>query len=162
MHGYLAAHTERMDKNITSHYSRSVLLSASSDWKCYGHLGPPTFFLSPTLSTVPLLVECDDQQWRDLLRDLGPVCRQWCSKHCLLKAESTTLFPFYFTSFQTYLYHHQHDYSLYCFLSSHLHPCVSMITSSTPLHNHAYYSMSFLLILTDIASLAAFSLQAAL
>ena len=63
---------------------------------CYRCLGPPTFFCSPTLSAVPLSVGHDNQQWRDLLRDLEPICRWWCSKHCLLKAESITSFSFCF------------------------------------------------------------------
>ena len=100
----------------------------------------------------------DNQQWRDLLGDLGSVCRCQCSEHCLLKAESTA--PLLSISFllQTYLYHCQHDYTSHCFMSSHLHSCVSMIDSSPSLHNHAYSYMSFPLTLIDITFLAALSL----
>ena len=63
---------------------------------CYRCLGPPTFFLFPTLSTIPLSMGHDNQQWRDLLRDLGPICRWWCSKHHLLKAKSTASLSSYF------------------------------------------------------------------
>ena len=59
------------------------------DGPCYRCLRPPAFFCHPTLSTIPFLMEHDNQQWRDLLKDLGPVRRQWCSEHYLLKAEST-------------------------------------------------------------------------
>ena len=51
---------------------------------CYRCLGPPTLFLTFTLSTIPLLVGDDNQWWRDLFRDLGPVHRWKCSKHHLL------------------------------------------------------------------------------
>ena len=61
----------------------------------YRHLGLPIFFLSPALSTVPLSVGHDNQRQRDLLRDLGPIHRWWCSKHCLLKAESIASFSSY-------------------------------------------------------------------
>ena len=56
---------------------------------CYRHLGLPTFFPYPALSTVPLSVGHNNQWWRDLLRDLRPICRWWCSEHHLLRAEST-------------------------------------------------------------------------
>ena len=52
---------------------------------CYRYLGPPTFFSHSVLPTVPLSMEHDNQRWRDLLGDLGPVCRWRCSEHCLLK-----------------------------------------------------------------------------
>ena len=72
------------------------------------------------------------------------------------------LFPFHFISFRTYLYSCQHDYSPHHFLSSCLHSSISMNDSSPPPHNHAYFYMSFLLILIDIASLATLSLCIAL
>ena len=56
----------------------------------YRCLGPPTFFCHPALFTIPFLMGHDNQQQRDHLGDLGPVHRQWCSEHRLLKAESTT------------------------------------------------------------------------
>ena len=56
---------------------------------CYRHLVPPAFF-TPTLTTTPLLVGYDNEPQRNLFRDLEPVCRWQCSKHCFLKAESTT------------------------------------------------------------------------
>ena len=56
---------------------------------CYRCLGPPAFFHHPTLFTVPFLVGHDNQGQRNLLRDLGPIYRWWCSEHHLLKAEST-------------------------------------------------------------------------
>ena len=55
---------------------------------CYRCLGPPTFFLYSILSTIPLSMGHDNQWQRDLFGDLGSVCRWWCSKHHLLKAES--------------------------------------------------------------------------
>ena len=58
----------------------------------YRYLGPPAFFHHPVLSTVPFLMGHDNQWWRDLLGDQGPVCRWWCSEHHLLKAESTASF----------------------------------------------------------------------
>ena len=42
---------------------------------CYRCLGPPTFFLTPALSTVPHPMGHDHEQQRNLFRDLGPVCR---------------------------------------------------------------------------------------
>ena len=59
--------------------------STTSYAMCYRCLGPPTFFPYPALSTIPLLVGPDNQWWRNLLRDPGPVHRWWCSKHHLLK-----------------------------------------------------------------------------
>ena len=47
-----------------------------SPCSCYRCLGPPT---------VPLPMGHDNQQWRDLLKDLGPIHRWQCSEHCLLK-----------------------------------------------------------------------------
>ena len=42
---------------------------------CYRCLEPPTFFSHFILPTIPLPMEHDNQQQRDLLRDLGPVHR---------------------------------------------------------------------------------------
>ena len=42
---------------------------------CYRYLGPSTLFLYFVLPTIPLPMGHDNQQQRDLLRDLGPVCR---------------------------------------------------------------------------------------
>ena len=69
-------------------------------------------------------------------------------------------FPFPFHLW-TYLYSRKHDYIPHRFSSSHLCSCISMIDSSLLPHNHAYLYVSFLLTLTDIASLAVLSLCAA-
>ena len=122
---------------------------------CYRRLGPPAFSPHSILSTIPLLMGRDNQQQRNPLRDLGPVCRWQYSKCHLLKRLSPPPLSLSISfHVQTYLYHCQHDYALHCFLSSHLHSCVSMIDSSLPPHNHAYSYMSFLLIFIDIASSA--------
>ena len=122
---------------------------------CYRCLGPPTFFPHSILSTIPFSMRYDNQWWRNLLRDLGPVHRWWCSKHHLLKRLSPPPLSFSISFYsQTYLYHHQHDYTPHCFMSSHLHPCVSMTDSFPFPHNHAYAYISFLLTFIDIASLA--------
>ena len=71
-------------------------LSEARVTQYYRCLGPSTFFFPLTLSTVPLSIGHDNQQWRNLLRDLGPICRQRCSEHCLLKAESITSLLSYF------------------------------------------------------------------
>ena len=63
------------------------------DGGCYRHLGPSTFVLSPALPTVPLSMGHDNQWWRDLLGDLGPICRQQCSEHCLLRLSPLLPFP---------------------------------------------------------------------
>ena len=60
---------------------------------------PLTFFPHPALSTVPLPIGLDNQWWRDLLRDLGPVHRWRYSKHFRLKAESIDFPPSHFLSF---------------------------------------------------------------
>ena len=65
-------------------------------WRMLQTFGTPHLFLSPTLSTVLPPVGHDNQQQRDLLRDLGPIHRWRHSKHCLLKAESITSFFSYF------------------------------------------------------------------
>ena len=57
---------------------------------------PPAFFHHPALSTIPFLMGYDNQWQRDLLGDLESVCRQWCSEHHLLKAESTASLLSYF------------------------------------------------------------------
>ena len=67
-----------------------------------------------------------------------------------------------FFSFWTYLYYHQHNYTSHCLMSSCLHSYVSMIDSSFPPHNHAYFYVSFLLTLIDIVFLAVLFLCAAL
>ena len=93
---------------------------------CYRCLEPPTFFPYSVLSTSPLSMGHDNQQQRDLLRDLGPIHRQWCYKHCLLKAESITSLLLISFSFWTYLYCYQHDYATY-----HFHVIMLML-----LHQH--------------------------
>ena len=134
-------------------------LSALTATSYYGHLRSPIFFLTSALSTIPLLVGYDNEWRRDLFRDLGPVHRWQCSKHCLPKAKSTaSFFSLFYISFQTYLSLCQHDYASHSFLSSCLHSHISMIMFPPPLCNHAYYYMSFLLTLTDIAFSAALSL----
>ena len=62
----------------------------------YRCLEPSTFSPHPILPTIPLPIGYDSQQWRDLCRDLGPVRRWRCSKHCLLKGwvHCLSLFPF--------------------------------------------------------------------
>ena len=128
---------------------------------CYRCLGPPTFFLSSTLSTVLLSMGHDNQQRRDLLEDLRPIHRQWCSKHCFLRLSPlllSSLFPFLFRL----IYLPVSMIMLYtAFTSSCLHSSVSTNDSSSTLHNHTYLYMSFLLIPTDIASSAVFSLRTA-
>ena len=91
---------------------------------CYRCLGPPTFFPHPILSTVPLPMEHDNQRWRDLLGDLGPVCRWWCSKYCLLKGWVYHLsFHFLFTLGLIYI-------------------IISLIAPCTASHRHAYTLVS--------------------
>ena len=58
--------------------------------------GTPHLFSFPTLSAVPLSMGHDNQWWRDLLGDLGPICRWRCSEHHLLRAESTASLFFHF------------------------------------------------------------------
>ena len=79
----------------------------SNTTRYYRRLGSPYLFPHPVLSTIPLLVGHDNQWQRNLLRDLGPVCRWWCSKYHLLKRLSPPPFSFLFPfHFWTYLYHH--------------------------------------------------------
>ena len=73
-----------------------LVVNVGRCWCCYRYLGPPTFFHHPALSTIPFLMGHDNQQWRDFLGDLGPICRWRCFKHHLLKAESTASFLSYF------------------------------------------------------------------
>ena len=136
---------------------------ACTRWNCcYRCLGPPAFFLSPTLSTVPLSIGHDNQQQRDPLRDLGPIHRWWCSEHCLLRLSPLLLFsllPFHFGLIYLLI----SMIMLYTtFMSSCLCSSISMNDSSPTPHNHAYPYVSFLLTLTDIASSAVFSLHTAL
>ena len=128
---------------------------------CYRCLGPPTFFPYPILSTTPLPMGHDNQQWRDLLGDLGPVYRWWCSKHCLLKGWVHCLF--------LCLFHFILD--LFIFSSAWLLPTsLLIIMLILPcqyswlvllFHNYAYSHVSFPLTLIDIAFLAMLSLHAA-
>ena len=112
---------------------------------CYRCLGPSTFFLASTLSTIPHPVGHDYEWQRDLFRDLGPVCSWQCFKHCFLKAKFIASF------FLTFIFHFKPIYLL-----------ISMITPPPLSHNHAYCYVLFPLTLIDIASLAAFSLCATL
>ena len=99
---------------------------------------PPAFFHHPALSTIPFLMGYDNQWQRDLLGDLGPVCRWWCSKHHLLKAESIA-FPPYFLSFldlfissSAWLYHALPSYHhAYAFTSAQLTNPLSLIITLT-------------------------------
>ena len=154
-------------RGLGGHLQTIALLSKDYWWPSlsiyYRCLGPPIFFPHPILPAVPLPMGHDNQQQRDLLGDLGPVCRWQYSEHHLLKRLSPLPLssPIFFL-FWTYLYHCQHDYTLHCFTSSHLYSHVSMIDSSFPSHNHAYSYVSFLLTLIDIASMAMLSLCTAL
>ena len=160
-HHMLGLMAGTVNNSLTSRFWLGWPTELSFSGECYRCLGLPTLFPHPILSTIPLPMEHDNQWQRDLLRDLGSVCRWQCSEHHLLKAESTTPLLSISFSFWTYLYHCQHDYVPHCFVSSCLHSCVSMIYSSFSPHNHAYFYMSFLFTLIDIASSAALSLCAA-
>ena len=63
----------------------------------YRCLEPSTFSPHPILPTIPLLVRYDNQQQRNLLRDLGPLHRQQCSEHCLLTRLSPLPLPYSFS-----------------------------------------------------------------
>ena len=86
---------------------------------------PSSFFPHPILSTIPLLVEHDNQWQRNLLRDLGPVYRRQCSEHCLLKGWVHCPFPFYFH-----------------FIFGLIYIIISMIAPHTASHHHTYTLVS--------------------
>ena len=91
----------------------------------YRHLGLSIFFPYPALSTIPLLVGHDNQQWRNLLGDLGPVCRWWCFEHCFLKGWVHCPFPFPFH-----------------FIFGLIYIIVNIITSYTASRHHTYTLVS--------------------
>ena len=92
---------------------------------------------------------------KNLCGDLGVVCRWWYFEHHLLRLSPTASFPLYF------IFHFRLIYILdsmitphIAFLLSCLCLCVSMIMFYSPSHNHTYSSLSFLLMVIDIAFLA--------
>ena len=141
------------------------MLITISTWtwslRCYRYLGHPAFFPHPILPTIPLPMGHDNQRQRDLLRDLEPVHRWWCSKHHFLKGwvhyPSSPSFSFYFGLIyiiismimpHTTLYHH--TYTLVSAWSmphttSHHYAYTLMSAWSTPhttSHHHTYTLMS--------------------
>ena len=70
---------------------------SSATWLLLQMSGTPLPF-STILPSPPShsFMGCDNQWQRDLLGDLESVRRQWCSEHCLLKAESTASLLSYF------------------------------------------------------------------
>ena len=82
----------------------------------------------------------DNQQWRDLLGDLEPIHRQWCSEHCLLRLSPLLLFPSISFSFQTYLSSCQHNYAMHC-----LHVIMLMLE-----HQHKWLTTHPLIIMLTL------------
>ena len=123
MHWKEAIHCPRLllkpMKTRTSRWMKQVLP------RCYRYLGPPTFFPHSIFPTAPLPMEHDNQWWRDLLGDLGPVHRWQCFKHHLLKGWvhhfSSFLFSFHF--------------GLICIIISMIMPCTASC-------HHAYTLVS--------------------
>ena len=130
------------------------LMSISCCNGCYRCLGTSTFFPTSTLFTISSLMGHD--------HDEG-ILSEICSEHCLLRLSLTTPFSF------LYHFHFGLTYILISMIMLHIaltSSCLclhnSMIMLLSPPHNYAYPLISFLLIDTDIAFLAALSLYAAL
>ena len=90
---------------------------------CYRCLGPPTFFSYSALSTIPLPMRLDNQRQRDLLRDLGQFIDGDVLSITFWRLSPLPFLLLISFYFWTYLYHHQHDYTMH-----YLHVIILMLS----------------------------------